>query len=397
MLRVAILMLCTGIFFGCSSDSQNIEDKAFIEINSLSELLAISNELDSTTLAEVLFNYLDTLSQGPVIENDSQGYFVFEGSASSVGAAGDFNGWDPRNHSFTQLGRFDFWYRKFEFESDARLDYKLVLNDSNWILDPKNPNKIGGGFGPNSELAMPGYEQPVEVIKREDVSTGTLEVRTISSSNTGKTYKVHIYLPASYDEGKVYPAVYFQDGADYLTLAAASTVMDNLIADRSIEPMIGVFVEPTNRNVEYAGDDRFRYADFFVSELVPFVDTEYATSRLPDRRAVVGDSYGGNISAIIAFKYPEVFGNCGIHSGAFQANNFDTNLIVMDGEKKNIRVVSIWGTYEGSSLPPNMRRVRDYLSDKEYDLRWKELPEGHSWGLWRATIDDMLMFFFPAS
>jgi enterochelin esterase family protein len=35
------------------------------------------------------------------------------------------------------------------------------------------------------------------------------------------------------------------------------------------------------------------------------------------------------------------------------------------------------------------------LQNNNYQLWWKELPEGHSWGLWRATLDDMLMFFFP--
>ncbi|MEP2274459.1 MAG: hypothetical protein ABJH98_03345 [Reichenbachiella sp.] len=88
-------------------------------------------------------------------------------------------------------------------------------------------------------------------------------------------------------------------------------------------------------------------------------------------------------------------GNCGLHSGAFQANNFETNKTVMDGVKKDIKVVSIWGSYEGGSLLNNMHQLKDYLLEKDYELYWKELPEGHSWGLWRATQDDILTYFFP--
>jgi len=69
----------------------------------------------------------------------------------------------------------------------------------------------------------------------------------------------------------------------------------------------------------------------------------------------------------------------------------------MDGIQKEIRVASVWGSYEGASLPPNMHRVKDYLIENGYDVYWKELPEGHSWGLWRATLDEMLTFFFPAN
>ncbi|NCQ19136.1 MAG: hypothetical protein COW85_06485 [Ignavibacteria bacterium CG22_combo_CG10-13_8_21_14_all_37_15] len=42
-----------------------------------------------------------------------------------------------------------------------------------------------------------------------------------------------------------------------------------------------------------------------------------------------------------------------------------------------------------------MRHFRDSLEAKKYDYNWSELPEGHSWGLWRANIDFMLEYIFP--
>lgn len=263
------------------------------------------------------------------------------------------------------------------------------------MLDPKNPNRIGGGFGANSELAMPEYVQPVEIIENSTAAKGIINSTSLASALTGQTYEILVYLPPNYQVETSYPVVYFQDGNDYLTLASTAIVFDNLINENKIRPLIGVFVVPTNRNLEYAFDNRFKYAEFFVSELVPHIDNMYSTKDNAASRAVIGDSYGGNISAIIAFQNPEVFGNCGIHSGAFQPNNFHTNSIVMDNVKKDIKVATIWGTYEGASLPPNMRLVRDYLIDQNYEVFWRELHEGHSWGLWRATLDDMLIYFFP--
>lgn len=394
MRRLFSVFVIIGLF-GCGSDAQDIVEQKAIELKSFSELITLLGELDSTIFADLVTSYLDTLSSTPVVENGTDVYFLYTGTASSVAVAGDFSGWSPSGKSFAKIKDTDLWYLKETFESNARLDYKIVVG-SNWVLDPRNPNKIGGGFGANSELAMPEYVQPWEIENNSSTPKGSLEEKSIQSAFTGKTYSVKVYLPAGYDTAKEYPVAYFQDGNDYLNLAQTTIVFDNLIAAEKIEPLIGVFVVPNDRNVEYAFADRFKYTDFFVKELVPYLDTNYATNATKERRAVIGDSYGGNISAIIAFSNPEIFGNCGIHSGAFQPNNFHTNGIVMDGVKKDIRVASIWGTYEGSSLPPNMQKVKDYLIENEYDVIWKELPEGHSWGLWRATQDDMLEFFFPA-
>ena len=376
----------------CKQDSPKPEPaKDYASFSELIELVIESDSIDQYALVEAFMDSAET----PFIETDSLVYFLYHGDASRVQVAGDFTGWSPSGRSFTQLRDTKLWYRKETFESNARLDYKLVISGSNWILDPKNPNRIGGGFGQNSELAMPDYNHPEEIESRDDIEKGSVAQIQLFSEATGKTYDVHIYLPASYDETLEYPAAYFQDGSDYLNLASSKNVFDNLVADGKIVPTIGVFVVPNDRNIEYAFDDRFKYTDFFVNELVPYIDSNYSTKATADSRAVIGDSYGGNISAIIAFQNPDVFGNCGIHSGAFQPNNFHTNGIVMDGVKKDIKVASIWGTYEGSSLPPNMRKVKDYLIETGYDVVWKELPEGHSWGLWRATTDDMLEFFFP--
>ncbi|MCI0693235.1 T9SS type A sorting domain-containing protein [candidate division KSB1 bacterium] len=63
-----------------------------------------------------------------------------------------------------QLPATNFWYLGKNFEPEARLDYKFVLNGSTWILDPHHNKTVLGGFGPNSELAMPLYVKVVNVL-----------------------------------------------------------------------------------------------------------------------------------------------------------------------------------------------------------------------------------------
>lgn len=330
----------------------------------------------------------------PYITGDSAN-FIFRGEANSVKIAGDFNGWDPGFYFLAKVAGTDFYFRSKTFEMNARLDYKYVINDASWILDPLNPNTCAGGFGPNSELAMPGYIQPWEIELYAGINQGNVVTDQIASTHTNSTFQLKIYLPYGYNENLPggYPVVYFQDGYEYISLGYADNVLNNLIDSNLCSPVIAVFVKPNNRNEEYAGSLREEYPLFFADELVPHIDGNYNTIENPRGRAVLGDSFGGNISALIAYHHAELFGNCGLHSGAFWPNNFEAFHLITQGEVKPIRWVSIWGTYEG--LWEDMRVFRDFLIENNCDLHWQELPEGHSWGLWRATIDEMVPYFFP--
>ena len=41
------------------------------------------------------------------------------------------------------------------------------------------------------------------------------------------------------------------------------------------------------------------------------------------------------------------------------------------------------------------RSMKSILENKGYNFKYKEVNEGHSWGNWRALIDDPLIYFFP--
>ena len=339
--------------------------------------------------------YMDTVSSVPVIEGTQTVIFLYQGSASTVDLAGDFNFWNP-NWALIKIGETDLWYYQTTFETNARMDYKIVRNGNEWLLDPLNPLTIPGGFGANSELRMPDYEFPEEILYREDIEHGELLLSSIASSELNATHQLQIYLPPSYEivTNRSYPVVYFHDGTDYVNFASAVNVLDNSIADGLLSEVIAVFVRPNDRNEEYAFSKRNAYRQFFVNELVPYIGATYRTVPEATHRALIGDSFGGNISAYIAYEYPDVFGNCGLQSGAFWPNDYEVSDLLVDGPTKEIRFASFWGTYEGD-LTSNMNFVANQLLLKGYDITAGSFPEGHSWGLWRATLDDILIYFFP--
>ncbi len=353
--------------------------------------------ISSSTVRDASIDSFMTANAGnlPYVESDTA-VFIYRGSATNMQIAGDFNGWSP-SYTMTRVSSSTLYYYKKAFENNARLDYKYVRNGSAWILDPHNSKTVTGGFGPNSELAMPGYIQPPEIIYNAGIAHGTVLTTSLTASNGVGTFQIKIYLPPGYAENpeKRYPTAYFHDGFEYIDLASAVNVIDNLIASGRITPVVGVFVRPNNRNDEYAGNKRVQYAEFFAGQLVQYIDAQYRTLAQGTKRMTAGDSFGGNISGYISFTYPEVFGLCGLHSGAFWPNNYEVYNNFINAPYKPVTFAAVWGTYE--SLFTNMRSFRDLMTAKGNELLWSELPEGHSWGLWRANIDFLLEYFFPVA
>ncbi|MGE5353835.1 MAG: alpha/beta hydrolase-fold protein [Acidobacteriota bacterium] len=378
-----VLCFCPAILF-----AQSEFQKFITRVNSLS-----GSPQAQTSVIDSFINYAKTKGI-PFIEG-SVANFLYRGNVSSVSLAGDFNDWSATRDMMTRLSGTDFYYFTRIFEQNARLDYKLVLNGNNWILDPLNSHQVNGGYGPNSELAMPGYVQPWEINYKASIAHGKVEEKTTYSQKASIDYQLRIYLPPNYNPANAerYPVAYFQDGFEYINLGSAVNIIDNLLDSGKIKPVIAVFVQPNNRNDEYAGGRRIQYREFFAYELVPLIDSLYKTIKDPKGRLVLGDSYGGNISVLIAFNYPEVFGNCGLHSGAFQPYSYEAAQLISSKPLQPVKLFSVWGSYEG--LYQFWRPYKDSLLQKGYTLKWAEYPEGHSWGLWRATLDDMLKYFFP--
>jgi enterochelin esterase family protein len=313
------------------------------------------------------------------------------------------NNWNlSESPALIRLEGTDLWYLAAEFEPEARLDYKFVLNGSDWRLDPLNPQTMQGGFGPNSQLAMPGYVPPPELQPAtQDIPAGTVETHTINSRHLNQTRTFFVYRPPGQLVGEKLPSVYFHDGSDYLNIINAPVLLDRLIAGRQIPPLVAVFIPPINRSQDYRHNEA--YVQFLAEELVPFIQANFATDPAPDKTATLGASLGGLAAVHAAASRPDVFGLAAGQSGAY---SLDGDAVVRQiagqgaeiSSTPGVRFYLVVGSYEmavsgnsqeGDLLAANRRLVK-VLEDKGYDYFYEELPQGHSWGLWQATIGQAL-------
>lgn len=334
--------------------------------------------------------------------------FLYKGNANSVTWMGDFNGWgyDKKfKNAGTRIPNSDIWILRASLPKDARLDYKIMLNGNDWILDPGNPHQqwsgVGGG-SPNSELRMPAWKVDPNTLERDGIAKGKVQ-RDILYNSPALGYQVmySVYLPSGYTPTQKYPVIYVTDGYEYLheRMGNMAIVLDNLIADKKITPVVAVFVdhrEPVNR----ANNRRMnelamnpKYLSFFSDEFVPFIESAYAVSADPKHRAVLGTSMGGLTSAYFAFTKPGVFGMAGIQSPAFW---YKTEIYQVCDNPENPPVKIYLTTGVVNDAQDGARKMRDILEKNTCAYQYSETNQGHSWGNWRDTVDDILIYFFAA-
>lgn len=364
-----------------------------------SDFLQQLHSLPETQRQAVVDSFLQTAGPLPLIEADTVAWFLYRGSAATVAIAGDANGWDPGASTMTRVSGTTLFYLRRVYEADARLDYKFVINNSSWILDPKNPHLCYGGYGANSELRMPACPAAPECTPDPAAAAGRLEMGSITSVILRNTRPLRVYLPAGYDPARPrgYPVVLFHDGLEYLSLGAAKPVLDNLIAGRRIDPVIALFVPPVSagqRIEEYSGATAANLERFIIEEVMAQVDSAWNTSKDPAQRAMLGPSLAALISAQIAFHHPESFGLAGLYSPAMWPNDRAVLRELLAASTPFSRCYIDVGSYEPSLLGDAVQ-LYDHLRSAGVPVKFREWHEGHSWGSWRAHLDEALEFFFP--
>jgi enterochelin esterase-like enzyme len=327
----------------------------------------------------------------PLVE-DSLVTFVYKGKvALRATIPSDLNSWDTKAHEMKQLGQSDLYYLTLNLPLDARIDYKFYV-DGMWMMDPLNDKTVSGGFGPNSAFDMPAYEPPPEIEYDDSLPHGALEAHDFESRIIAGPRQVQVYVPAGYgaagDRG--YPVIFVQDGGEYVTLGSMVNVLDYVIAHDLVPPLVAVFIDPLDRNYEYFLNKD--YERLVIEEVLPFVRERYDVSTEPDKNAIMGASLGGAISVMISLDRPDIFGKCGSQSGAFDIDDMELVKRVASEPKRAVDFYLDCGTI--GDLTDGNRAMKQALEAKGYNLIYREYNEGHSWGNWRAHIDDMLVYFW---
>ncbi len=323
--------------------------------------------------------------------------FAYRGQADSV--------------RFSHPGlRDDLWFAPLEPErrwwvlclaipAGSRLEYRLAIDDlagSRRILDPLNPVHVPNPFGGDSVCEAAGYTTPRFATPDPHGSPGSLVDHVVESAAFDRTTRTQIYLSAGVDSSdeERHPLVVVLDGPEYLQYGSLATVFDNLVGSGLIPPSIVAFSEPGDRFVEYAADARLH--QHLVDELVPALERDLPCGTAPERRVLIGASFGAVAALSTAASSPNFFGRLLLQSGSFAGAGTGCKPrpepmwepihefvrgYVRQPATVAAKVGVTCGVYE--SLRCENRALAPVLEGTGMDTRFVEHLDGHNFTSWR--------------
>jgi len=150
----------------------------------------------------------------------------------------------------------------------------------------------------------------------------TLEVYSTAMK---KNIKTVVVLPDGYTKTKKYPVVYLLHGysGSYAYWPGVKNAVDG--ADRYQLILVCPDGGYGSWYWDSPVDPAFKYETFVSTELVSWVDKNYATNATAKGRGIAGLSMGGHGALYLAIKHPDVFGATGSMSGGVDIRPFPNN------------------------------------------------------------------------
>ncbi|EFH81418.1 enterochelin esterase [Ktedonobacter racemifer] len=349
-------------------------------------------------------------------EGDTQNVVVFSGPAGFT---------DPAKNQMQRLLESDLWYRSYRVRSNLRQTYMLSHNDPltdlDWkadlgtrlVADPLNPQIFAFPKDEDSQndhgftisvLELPEAPPQPYITPRPDVPKGRVEKHRVHSEILNNERRVYIYTPPGYDsESEPYALLLLFDGPAYIEMVPTPTILDNLISEGKIPPMIAVLPDSLD------GETRSRelpchqpFVDFLKQELLPWVRERYHITDDPARSIVGGSSYGGLASSFVGLRASEYFGNVLSQSGSYWWESDPEDGIpqesltqqFIESPRLPVRFYMEVGLQERNASDTSMiitnRHLRDILRLKGYEVHYTEFNGGHDYLCWRGTLSDGL-------
>lgn len=234
------------------------------------------------------------------------------------------------------------WTYTSDVQAPGYHNYWMIV-DGAIVLDPGTNAFIGYGHMCNGfEVPDPG----VDFYDLKDVPHGNVLIKNYYSKTANGWRHIYVYTPPGYDKNVSmrYPVLYLQHGGGedervWIEMGHANLILDNLLAQGRIKPMIVVMetsaVGPprplpapsgpvgSGPRSEAQARGGFRgfppgggpYGELMVNDLIPWVDSNFRTLTDKDHRAMAGLSMGGMITEAVGLSNLDKFSYFGLFSG----------------------------------------------------------------------------------
>jgi len=315
--------------------------------------------------------------------------------ATEVTVSGEFEVGAPA-HKLTRDAQGIWSVTVGPFEPEL-YEYDFIV-DGVQMLDPRNP-VVKYNRGPaaiSSLLDIPGSLRAFDV---RPVAHGKVDIRYYDSKTTKQTRRVHVYTPPDYERTTSrLPVLYLLHGGDgedsvWTAFGRAHVILDNLIADKIIPPMIVVMPN----GYAYGWDSGIaadkQQADFqkdLVDDLIPFVQANYRASRDRKDRALAGLSRGGGQTLSIGLRHLNLFSRLGVFSAGSNNPQEAFKDVAADAKKVDEQLDLLWiGCGTDDFAMPGAKRLDEFLTASGIEHTFRTTGGEHTWIVWRRYLKEL--------
>ena len=270
--------------------------------------------------------------------------------------------------------------------------YGYAIDGGLRMPDPSNPNLELRRCGPTSLFIVPGADKAVFEERR--VPHGTVHVEFYDSPNLDSKRMVYVYTPPGYEKGRQkYPVLYLLHGngqieASWTWTGRAHVIMDNLLADGKIRPMVVVMpyghVPRDIKTVSPApANDPAVIEKELMTAVKPMVEGKYRVLTDRNHRAIGGLSMGAAQSLAIGLHNLDEFAYIAAFSGGGNRTEWDK----ADPAMLNKKLKLLWiGCGTEDFVYNGLKDMHEMLTKKNVKHIWNESGGGHSWPNWQVYL-----------
>ncbi len=284
----------------------------------------------------------------------------------------------------------------------------VFIVDGTYTVDPMNPNIKRGVGLTTSQVEIPG-KQPV-FFSEQSVPHGTVHIHRYESKTTGTTRGLYTYTPPNYDprSKNEYPVLYLLHGVGdtengWIEIGVANRIADNLLAAGKMKPMI--IVMPLGHasfpgGASSTGNFNQTATAFekdLLSDVIPFIETNYNASSSAQDRAIGGLSMGGRQTLNIGLGHLDKFSHVLAYSSAIRNPEQDSIIsrLLSDPAKINKALKVFWiGCGSEDGLFAGNKSFSDMLNKKGITHIFYPTGGAHTWTNWRLYLHETLPLIF---
>jgi enterochelin esterase-like enzyme len=233
----------------------------------------------------------------------------------------------------------------------------------------------------------------------QDVPHGVVTMHTFKSPSIEDMRAFYVYTPPGYDRTKqeTYPVLYLMHGVGndergWTVMGRAHYILDNLIAEKKIIPMIVVMPNGQYPRTQGFGADAY---DRDLSEaIIPTVESSYRVRTDASGRAIAGLSMGGRQALELGLKNQDTFAWMGIFSPALVDTGYQAELApYLDTVNDKLRL--FWCAIGvDDRLVTRYHPFIELLDTKDVRYTSAITPGAHTWSVWRIYLRDFTPLLF---